>query len=372
MPFPSDDIDEWIAGGARDCGIDPKLQASLGGTVFNVRDKTTYWTHSSQFFTWWKNNVERRSKFQSLVKDSKYYGTDLLDTQRGLYCKSIIALTVHIKSHFTKNRGVSLPLLPLPLPPPNTKKSFSSISPVTKGGRATRSPAKVSSKKSFTSVIDVADIDPLDERTLFRPIKPERSSLTHITPIRVFPQLRATSCMDDDGSASEEGGGYTTPVTTKKRKSPLPISDDKQHTYTDEPFHFEFGEEDAEIGIIVHNDTNFEAEMKDDDDRNESLFSSRNSEDCETSFADSILSFSFEDLCSIVQSFGAYDIRDVNVEPLFRIEQQVDIRDGIDLMDCFYNCRDDTDYQISGIKRLKTEEVASNFDILSADDQAWI
>jgi hypothetical protein len=381
MPFPSVDIDQWIAGGAHDCGIDPQLQASLGGTAFNVRDKTTYWTHSSQFFTWWKNNIERKSKFQSLVKDSKYFGADLLDSQRALYCKSVISLAMHIKSYFSKNRNTSLSLLPLPLPPPNNKQSVSSISPVTKSGRAIRSPAKASSlapcKESFTSVVEIAENTAdglLDGRTLFRPIKPERSSCTRNTHIRIVPQLCATSCTDDDDDDdASKVGGYITPITMNKRKSPLLSSDDQQQAPTDQSFHFDFGEEDAEIGIIVHNETISEVHVKTDALRNASLLSLRNSEDCETSFSDSILAFSFDDLCSIVQSFGAYDIRDVNVEPLFRVEQQIDIRDGIDLMDCFDGGRDETDYYtISGIKRLKREEFTPTFDILSADDQAWV
>ena len=87
-----------------DCEIDPTLLVNLGGTTFNIRDNATYWTNPDQFFTWWKNNVERKSKFQSLVIDSRYVGSDRSMSQRALYCLSIISLTTQIKSYFGKNK----------------------------------------------------------------------------------------------------------------------------------------------------------------------------------------------------------------------------------------------------------------------------
>ena len=86
----------------QDCGQDPTLMESLGGTSFHIRDAGTYWTGSEQFYTWWKNNVERKSKFLALSNDSKYNGHDLALNQRAMYCRSIIALTLNIKSHFGK------------------------------------------------------------------------------------------------------------------------------------------------------------------------------------------------------------------------------------------------------------------------------
>ena len=50
----------------------------------------------------WKNNVERKSKYQSLVHDAKYGGSDRQQCQRALYCQSVIALVQHIKSYFAK------------------------------------------------------------------------------------------------------------------------------------------------------------------------------------------------------------------------------------------------------------------------------
>jgi len=372
MPFPTSEVQQWITAGTRDCGIDPNLHSSLGGTAFNIRDKSTYWTQPSQFFTWWKNNVERRSKFQSLVNDSRYYGRDFQDSQRALYCKSVIALTTHIKSHLSKNKGVALSLTPLPLPPPTPKKS--SISPVVKAGRP---PSKASGKTSFTSIHDLVheedvkteqEEDFVDDK-MFCPIKGEGSlSLAEIyqTPI-VVPKPRYGKYKLDIFSDHENSENIL------KRK----YCDDQQQTnLSDEAFRFEFSEEDEEIGIIFRKRSNSMSSEKADNISTEPLVSAtaRFSEDCEASFSDSISAyenislFSFEDLCSIVQSFGASDIKDVNIEPLFRIDDQIDVRDGVDLLDCFSDCVDVTDYSIR--KRHRIAQPVFNFDLLA--DQVWI
>ena len=57
-----------------DCGKEPQLKYQLGGTFYDPSDQTTFWTSAEQFFTWWKNNVERTSKFRSLIVDANYAG----------------------------------------------------------------------------------------------------------------------------------------------------------------------------------------------------------------------------------------------------------------------------------------------------------
>ena len=138
MPFPRSEVLEWISLATRDCGQDSSLMVSLGGTLFNVRDKATYWTTPEQFFTWWKNNVERKSKFQSLILDSQYEGSDHSLAQRALYCKSVIALTSNIKSFLHRNRLHSKQLLtPVPLPPPYEMNK--TLSPVPKNAFLSKS-----------------------------------------------------------------------------------------------------------------------------------------------------------------------------------------------------------------------------------------
>ena len=48
-----------------------------GGPAFIYDDLSTHWTESSQLYTWWKNNVERRNKFRVLQEDALYRGVDV-------------------------------------------------------------------------------------------------------------------------------------------------------------------------------------------------------------------------------------------------------------------------------------------------------
>ena len=41
----------------------------VAGECFNVEDIRTYWTTPSQFKTWWKNNIERKSRLASMQKE---------------------------------------------------------------------------------------------------------------------------------------------------------------------------------------------------------------------------------------------------------------------------------------------------------------
>jgi hypothetical protein len=41
-----------------------------------MSDPSTHWCEPHQLFTWWKNNVERRSKFKVLQDDAAYTDFD--------------------------------------------------------------------------------------------------------------------------------------------------------------------------------------------------------------------------------------------------------------------------------------------------------
>ena len=44
----------------------------FGGTEFSS-NPSSYWTEPKQFFTWWKNNIERKNKFQNIIHDSETF-----------------------------------------------------------------------------------------------------------------------------------------------------------------------------------------------------------------------------------------------------------------------------------------------------------
>ena len=63
--------------------------------------------------------MERKSKFQALIRDSTYLGQDRASGQRALYCQNIISLTSHIRSCVGKHRSslVSDRMNQIPLTP---------------------------------------------------------------------------------------------------------------------------------------------------------------------------------------------------------------------------------------------------------------
>jgi hypothetical protein len=41
-----------------------KEEERYGGQTFVYHDLSTHWSEPNQLYTWWKNNVERRSKYK--------------------------------------------------------------------------------------------------------------------------------------------------------------------------------------------------------------------------------------------------------------------------------------------------------------------
>lgn len=63
-------VKEWLTSAVGDAK-DPRLNQVLGGTTLEEEDLTTYWTDPNQFMTWWKNNVERKSKHGDIINNAK-------------------------------------------------------------------------------------------------------------------------------------------------------------------------------------------------------------------------------------------------------------------------------------------------------------
>ena len=104
FPFPPEDIVSWMAEAKEDCLRMPDLQEAVGGTPFVYESPETYWTQSAQFLTWWKNNIERKAKFQGLIRDADTSkpGVVTNKSRRSFYCRMVVALAINIRNHFSK------------------------------------------------------------------------------------------------------------------------------------------------------------------------------------------------------------------------------------------------------------------------------
>ena len=65
FPFARELVARWLETAREDC-VSEVLDIDFGGVVFQGEDPSSYWTTPHQFFTWWKNNVERKKKFRLL------------------------------------------------------------------------------------------------------------------------------------------------------------------------------------------------------------------------------------------------------------------------------------------------------------------
>lgn len=66
---------------------------------FYEQDESTYWTEPHQLFTWWKNNVERRSKFRVIQNDALYVGKEPRRIARANWCQAVVYLTDTIRAY---------------------------------------------------------------------------------------------------------------------------------------------------------------------------------------------------------------------------------------------------------------------------------
>jgi hypothetical protein len=77
-PFPAAVVLDWLVKAKTDCAQsspdEPILNFLGGSTPFSWHDSSSHWTTQQQFFTWWKNNVERVQKLtQLLLEAAPYY-----------------------------------------------------------------------------------------------------------------------------------------------------------------------------------------------------------------------------------------------------------------------------------------------------------
>ncbi len=82
--FKRDLVMQWLTAAKHICCRDAYAaeESYFGGPPFLEQDASTHWTEPHQLYTWWKNNVERRTKFKVLQEDSQYAGTDPRRVQR--------------------------------------------------------------------------------------------------------------------------------------------------------------------------------------------------------------------------------------------------------------------------------------------------
>jgi len=73
-------------------------EAYYGGPPFIENDLSTHWSEPHQLYTWWKNNVERRTKYKIIQDDSLYEGTDPRRVARARWCQVIVTLSEIIRA----------------------------------------------------------------------------------------------------------------------------------------------------------------------------------------------------------------------------------------------------------------------------------
>jgi hypothetical protein len=82
--FQKEVVKEWLVTARISCSLPSLVEEEriYGGPQFDMNDMSTHWTEPHQLYTWWKNNVERKSKFKILQQDAVYKGVDYRRTQR--------------------------------------------------------------------------------------------------------------------------------------------------------------------------------------------------------------------------------------------------------------------------------------------------
>jgi hypothetical protein len=69
FPFDKQLVKSWLEDAKNEC-TNVATPNCFGGIVFDRLNPKSYWTDSAQFFTWWKNNIERKGKFYKLQLDA--------------------------------------------------------------------------------------------------------------------------------------------------------------------------------------------------------------------------------------------------------------------------------------------------------------
>eukprot|EP01041_Mallomonas_annulata_P003549 gene3549-7064_t len=99
--FKKEVVTTWLEQAKEDCSCASSYAAEevyYGGPPFMSQDPSTHWSDPNQLYTWWKNNVERRSKFRILQDDMGYVGEDSRRSARARWCEMVVALSEVIRS----------------------------------------------------------------------------------------------------------------------------------------------------------------------------------------------------------------------------------------------------------------------------------
>lgn len=109
--FKKELVTKWLEEAKEDCHSVTYSSEEMyyGGPPFIHDDSSTHWSEPHQLYTWWKNNVERRSKFKILQEDAAYSGSDQRRIARARWCEMVVALSEVIRSSSgsaVANRGL--------------------------------------------------------------------------------------------------------------------------------------------------------------------------------------------------------------------------------------------------------------------------
>jgi len=98
--FKKEVIKEWLDVAKTTCGGEnfDLEQQYYGGPIYDFDDPSTHWSEPHQLYTWWKNNVERKTKFKVLQQDAGYKGSEIRRVQRARWCEAIVVLSEVIRS----------------------------------------------------------------------------------------------------------------------------------------------------------------------------------------------------------------------------------------------------------------------------------
>jgi hypothetical protein len=92
--------DEFI--GSND--IQVRAEDFFGGNTFSFHDNSTYWTSPIQFKTWWKNNIERLRRLESLkCEAAQADATTCVQIKRLNFRKAVVSLAENIRCHFDRH-----------------------------------------------------------------------------------------------------------------------------------------------------------------------------------------------------------------------------------------------------------------------------
>lgn len=136
FPFKSSLVRKWLLLAKNTCQMGGgALSECYGGVCFDVDNLASYWHQPSQFYCWWKNNIERKSKFAILQRDASAAPFNMKQFLRRHFCSTVVVLATNIRQHFERNRLISTdvgtpvsvagPQQTLPClfhPPPNANK----------------------------------------------------------------------------------------------------------------------------------------------------------------------------------------------------------------------------------------------------------